>query len=417
MNSGVSAISARGPRVRVKDGGAQCWGDNFYGQLGDGTTTEQPLVPIINERPQRGGVIDQRRAPHTCALKDGGVKCWGWNGFGQLGNGTTTRTTPASVVFPPPVHRRRHQPRRAHGDSTATPVGTNSGRSPCDPNETSTNVGPGPSCNLFICQVGSCAGAGEGDLVVIEHVSNVTTSPVGLGLGAYEFNVEFDSFVIQSVDPADIIFTAGCPAGPCGTAPSTSNGFAALGRGAPNCSMTILFENSVRFGCVTSGQNAGPLGSFDLARLDLVPSADDVKDRFPGNDNGIPTLIKDNQCELADVFGHPVQGTIGGAGLLPSCGDLFVTVRILEGDLNLDCVVNLADEAIIAQHYGAFFGSAFYQKWYDLEPRFHDLDIDIKDVQKVFGREGSTCQAPIPPPPRVPPLPPPRIRPPPRGLK
>ena len=285
---------------------------------------------------------------------------------------------------------------------TATPPGASQQKS-CDPNETATNSGPGPSCNLFICEVGPCAGAGEGDLVVIEHVNNVQTSPNTLGLGAYEFNVEFDSFVIQSVNPADIIFTAGCPAGPCGTAPSNTNGFAALGRGVPDCTMTILFENSVRFGCATHGQNPGPLGSFDLAKLDLIPSSDDVKDLFPGNNNGIPTLIKDNQCELADTLGHPVVGSVNGAGLLPKCGDIYVTVRILEGDLNLDCVVNLADEAIIAQHYGAFFGSAFYQKWFDLEPKFHDLDIDIKDLQKVFGREGSTCQNPVPAQTPVPP--------------
>jgi hypothetical protein len=37
-----------------------------------------------------------------------------------------------------------------------------------------------------------------------------------------------------------------------------------------------------------------------------------------------------------------------------------------------------------------------YSKWLDLEPATHDLDIDIKDLQKVFGRVGSTCQNPVP---------------------
>ena len=52
--------------------------------------------------------------------------------------------------------------------------------------------------------------------------------------------------------------------------------------------------------------------------------------------------------------------------------------------------------------YGAFFGSVLYSKWYDLEPALHDLDIDIKDLQKVFGRDGSTCQVPVPPQPPLP---------------
>jgi hypothetical protein len=258
------------------------------------------------------------------------------------------------------------------------------------------NVNPAvPAANLWICQVGPCGGPGEGDLVVTEHVTGVLTGDqngdsLPDGLGAYEFQVEFDPLVILSVNPSDIVF---------------SPGGAGAARGPANCSMSIASENLVRFACVTSGQALGPEGSFDLAKLDLVLAADDAKDLFPGNDNGMPTLIKDNQCELADVFGHPVQGTVGDAGLLPACGDLSVTVRILEGDLNLDCKVDVADEALIAEHYGASFGSAFYDRWFDVEPRFHDLDVDIKDLQKVFGRDGSTCQLPIPPqPPVVPPF-------------
>jgi hypothetical protein len=100
-----------------------------------------------------------------------------------------------------------------------------------------------------------------------------------------------------------------------------------------------------------------------------------------------------------------VLGSING-GLTPICGDLAVTVRILEGDLNLDCKVDITDEQLISYRYGSFFGSALYSKWFDLEPALHDLDIDIKDVQKVFGRDGSTCQNPLPPQmPQPPPAP------------
>jgi hypothetical protein len=267
-----------------------------------------------------------------------------------------------------------------------------------------------PAANLWLCNI--CGtGPGEGSLVVHEVVSDVHTNPSNLGIGAYEFDVQFDQFVIQSVNPTDVIFSAGCVAPnpvddptKCGVAPLTSGGVPALQRGAPNCSMTMVAENLVRFGCVTPGPNAGPAGGFELARLRLVPAADDVRNIFPGSGNGITTIIKDGRCVLADTLGRPVVGASGTTSQLPVCGDLAVTVRILEGDVNLDCRVDVADEALIALHYGAVFGSALYDKWFDLEPRFHDADIDTKDLQRVFGRDGSTCQQPIPAqPPVVPP--------------
>jgi hypothetical protein len=161
--------------------------------------------------------------------------------------------------------------------------------------------------------------------------------------------------------------------------------------------MSLILENVIHFGCVTTGAvPQGPTGDFDLARLDLIPHSDLVQDIFPGNNNGVVTVLKDNGCELADTLGHPVNGSING-GLTPVCADLSVTVRILEGDLNLDCIVDLTDEQLMAFHYGSFFGSSLYSKWFDLEPALHDLDIDVKDEQKVFGRDGSSCQDPIPP--------------------
>jgi hypothetical protein len=64
--------------------------------------------------------------------------------------------------------------------------------------------------------------------------------------------------------------------------------------------------------------------------------------------------------------------------------------------MNLDCRVDVIDDQMMAFRYGATYPSALYDAWYDVEPQGHDLDIDAGDLQRVFGRNGSTCQAPIP---------------------
>jgi alpha-tubulin suppressor-like RCC1 family protein len=79
-------------------GAARCWGNNWDGQLGDGTTTRRPLpVPVRGLR--RGVVAIAAGYSHSCALTTAGaVWCWGLNSSGQLGDGTTAgRTTPARV--------------------------------------------------------------------------------------------------------------------------------------------------------------------------------------------------------------------------------------------------------------------------------------------------------------------------------
>jgi alpha-tubulin suppressor-like RCC1 family protein len=80
------------------DGGIRCWGNNRYGQLGNGMTGEKSLLVETAGFSGRAAAVAAGDF-HTCALDEtGNVLCWGHNQFGQLGDGTATnRSVPVPV--------------------------------------------------------------------------------------------------------------------------------------------------------------------------------------------------------------------------------------------------------------------------------------------------------------------------------
>jgi alpha-tubulin suppressor-like RCC1 family protein len=79
-------------------GTVYCWGINSNGQLGDGTNTANPSPALVGGLGDVNGIALGNA--HTCALQvDGAVKCWGWNLVGQLGDGTTTDRLVPTPVF------------------------------------------------------------------------------------------------------------------------------------------------------------------------------------------------------------------------------------------------------------------------------------------------------------------------------
>jgi RHS repeat-associated protein len=84
----------------LKSGKVECWGDDEFGDLGNGHSFEPSATPVAVS-----GISTATQLAsgywHTCAvLSSGGVACWGDNLFGELGNGSAVpeeSSTPVGV--------------------------------------------------------------------------------------------------------------------------------------------------------------------------------------------------------------------------------------------------------------------------------------------------------------------------------
>ncbi len=222
------------------------------------------------------------------------------------------------------------------------------------------------SPNLWICSggPGDCTYNGEGKLVVTEEVANV---PAGTRVGGFDFTVYFDRNIVSV---------------------SATEGPFLSSTGRQTQCQQIQTENFLRMACTSTGSQPGPTGSGVLAYVTLTP---EVIIR-PTLGNGIWTyLFQDgSSTNLTGELGNPIPlAQVSGATIL---------VRALEGDVNKDCRVNVIDEQAESGRYGSVLGLWPYDMWFDLEPPTGDYDIDIKDLQFVYGRDYTTCHGSQPPP-------------------
>ena len=103
VNSIVSGISisseAQHTCVLMSYGAVRCWGYNLYGQLGDGTASNKLSPPLLDVMISGTVTAVAVGGLHTCVLlSSGDVRCWGYNLHGQLGYGDTSiRTSPPTT--------------------------------------------------------------------------------------------------------------------------------------------------------------------------------------------------------------------------------------------------------------------------------------------------------------------------------
>lgn len=86
--------------VLLKTGLVKCWGDNSSGQLGTGKISAVESTPVSVVGLNQVKAI-AAGAKHTCALYGwGNAKCWGNNQYGQLGNGKfSSSAVPENVLY------------------------------------------------------------------------------------------------------------------------------------------------------------------------------------------------------------------------------------------------------------------------------------------------------------------------------
>jgi alpha-tubulin suppressor-like RCC1 family protein len=100
LGGGVEEIAAGTSHALAlkEDGTVWAWGDNFFGQLGDGRTETHSPEPVRVKDLEGVGAIEGGGWFSLALKDDGSVWAWGYNQEGELGNGSTSNAKEAKCV-------------------------------------------------------------------------------------------------------------------------------------------------------------------------------------------------------------------------------------------------------------------------------------------------------------------------------
>jgi hypothetical protein len=216
------------------------------------------------------------------------------------------------------------------------------------------------------------ADLGEGRRYITEQLRN----PSGIGLGEFSFRTEYSDSVFVYAEGGEEGFLA------------------STGRSVTCSEEWDSSYTTYTYNCQSSGSTPGPTGNGDLAVL-IVQPWEYASYYRPTSNTNVDIWLEDRDCQAKDVTGMPLPGS-NEQGYLPACDDAWVTLRMLEGDIDSDCEVDVVDCQNVGFSYGAAYGDERYYEWIDVNPQTLDGRIDLKDLQFTCGRWGSTCQAPLP---------------------
>jgi alpha-tubulin suppressor-like RCC1 family protein len=255
----VTAIAVGGAHTcaLTSGGGVKCWGWNGSGQLGNGTTS-QSLTPIDVSGLASGVTAITAGNTHTCALTaGGGAKCWGWNAYGHLGNGTMIDSD-----VPVDVSGLANGVIAIAAGSIHTCALTSGGRVTCWGHNEDGQLGNGTTTDGFVPVDVSGLSSGIAAIASGSQAAHTCALTSGGGVNCWGWNDTGqlgNGTTSESLSPVDV---SGLPSGITAIATGTHATCAITSGGAAKC---WGYNNGGQLG---NGTRTDSLGPVDVSNLE-----------------------------------------------------------------------------------------------------------------------------------------------------